>query len=43
MEAIEKAAEAAAEIIDRRAASNQELQKTLIAVRRFLEDHEVLC
>lgn len=43
MEAIEKAAEIAADIIDRKAASNPELQKTLIVVRRFLEDEQVLC
>jgi hypothetical protein len=43
MEAIEEAAEIAAEIIDRKAASNPELQKTLIVVRRFLEDEQVLC
>ena len=43
MEAIEEAAEAAAEIIDRKAASNPDLQKTLVIVRRFLEDQQVLC
>lgn len=43
MEAIEKAAESAEEIINRHAAANPELQKTLLLVRRYLEDEQVLC
>lgn len=43
MEAIEEAAKSAEEIIDRKAAANPELQKTLQIVREFLEDMRVLC